>query len=125
MVDYKYFKELIVRSVYSLEEMRRKRIKAAKKARLAKIKELQSQIKKDEPLQDRLQNEPENIDATIKEGMKKVNKTLMKKDDRFKNVIGKITKIKRKADNEKVKEEERAIKKKKKDKKKNISISVK
>ncbi|CAB3225348.1 unnamed protein product [Arctia plantaginis] len=78
-----------------LEEMRRKRIKAAKKAKLAKIKEVQSQIKNEDISQKK--NDPEDIDATIKDGLKKINKSLMKKDDRFKNVIGKISKIKRKA----------------------------
>ncbi|XP_045504709.1 probable ATP-dependent RNA helicase Dbp45A [Colias croceus] len=102
-----------------LEEMRHKRIKAAKKAKLAKIKEIQAQIKNDEMKQndsDRLQqNEMEDIDKTIKDGLRKVNKTLMKKDDRFKNVIGKISKIKRKAENIKQKTgEEKTSKKKKK-----------
>ncbi|XP_045520456.1 probable ATP-dependent RNA helicase Dbp45A isoform X2 [Pieris brassicae] len=86
-----------------LEEMRRKRIKAAKKAKLAKIKEIQGQIKnqdqeKQNDSERLLQNESEDIDKTIKDSMKKVNKSLMKKDDRFKNVIGKISKIKRKAE---------------------------
>ncbi|KAJ2945288.1 hypothetical protein O0L34_g9368 [Tuta absoluta] len=96
-----------------LEEMRRKRIKAAKKAKLAKIKELQSQIKQtdisDPKDHSRIETEiPEkDIDSTIKDNLKKVNKSLMKKDDRFKNVIGKISKIKRKADNVKQKEEKR------------------
>ncbi|KAI8440784.1 hypothetical protein MSG28_009112 [Choristoneura fumiferana] len=39
-----------------------------------------------------------DIDASIKEGLKKVNKNLMKKDERFKDVIGKISKIKKKAE---------------------------
>ncbi|XP_013171645.1 PREDICTED: probable ATP-dependent RNA helicase Dbp45A, partial [Papilio xuthus] len=96
-----------------LEEMRRKRVKAAKKAKLEKIKQIQAQIK-DKKEDDRLQPESENIDASIKDELKKVNKSLMKKDDRFKNVIGKISKIKRKADNMKEKSvEEKEIKKKK------------
>ncbi|XP_073954733.1 probable ATP-dependent RNA helicase Dbp45A isoform X2 [Choristoneura fumiferana] len=93
-----------------LEEMRRKRIKAAKKAKLAKIKVLrESQIKSDtqNPLQ-----ESGDIDASIKEGLKKVNKNLMKKDERFKDVIGKISKIKKKAEAVKQKG---ASKKRKKD----------
>ncbi|XP_073944473.1 uncharacterized protein [Choristoneura fumiferana] len=92
-----------------LEEMRRKRIKAAKKAKLAKIKVLrESQIKSDtqNPLQ-----ESGDIDASIKEGLKKVNKNLMKKDERFKDVIGKISKIKKKA--EAVKQKGASKKKKK------------
>uniref|UniRef100_A0A2H1VJ25 RNA helicase n=1 Tax=Spodoptera frugiperda TaxID=7108 RepID=A0A2H1VJ25_SPOFR len=101
-----------------LEEMRRKRIKAAKKAKLAKIKEVQAQIQADRPSKEenRLHNDAEDIDTSIKEGLKKVNKTLMKKDDRFKDVIGKITKIKRKADNVKAKKdlEVSSAKKKKK-----------
>ncbi|KAJ8728760.1 hypothetical protein PYW07_006456 [Mythimna separata] len=101
-----------------LEEMRRKRIKAAKKAKLARIKEVQSQIQTQNPSQseDRLQNETQDIDASIKDGLKKVNKTLMKKDERFKGFIGKITKIKRKAENVKIKNEvkESGLKKKKK-----------
>ncbi|KAJ8720850.1 hypothetical protein PYW08_006315 [Mythimna loreyi] len=101
-----------------LEEMRRKRIKAAKKAKLARIKEVQSQIQTQNSAQseDRLQNEPQDIDASIKDSLKKVNKTLMKKDDRFKDVIGKITKIKRKAENVKIKNEDKSsgFKKKKK-----------
>ncbi|XP_023953163.2 probable ATP-dependent RNA helicase Dbp45A isoform X2 [Bicyclus anynana] len=102
-----------------LEEMRLKRIKAAKKAKLAKIKEIQAQIKSDETKQDNTihvpQTNTEDIDATIKQSMKKVNKSLMKKDDRFKNVIGKISKIKRKAENAKQKslEEKEPSKKKK------------
>ncbi|XP_072945422.1 probable ATP-dependent RNA helicase Dbp45A isoform X2 [Epargyreus clarus] len=93
-----------------LEEMRRKRMKAAKKAKLAKIKELQAQIKNDnketgQDNENRLQEKETDIDSTIKDGLKKVNKTLMKKDDRFKGVIGKIVKIKRKADNVKQKAE--------------------
>ncbi|XP_075982298.1 putative ATP-dependent RNA helicase Dbp45A [Anticarsia gemmatalis] len=96
-----------------LEEMRRKRIKAAKKAKLAKLKQVQSQIKNEDSTQDRLHNETEDIDASIKSGLKKVNKSLMKKDDRFKNVIGKISKIKRKADNVKAKEVSDSAKKKK------------
>lgn len=88
--------------------MRRKRIKAAKKAKLAKLKELQTQMKPqdggDRKGQDnnRLQQKETqdgDIDVHIVQGLKKVNKSLMKKDDRFKNVIGKISKIKRKADN--------------------------
>ncbi|XP_026495776.2 probable ATP-dependent RNA helicase Dbp45A [Vanessa tameamea] len=90
------------------EEMRRKRIKAAKKAKLAKIKDIQAQIKAAETGgQDtnRLQpSESEDIDATIKNGLKKVNKSLMKKDERFKDVIGKVSKIKRKAENMKLKQ---------------------
>ncbi|KAG7304932.1 hypothetical protein JYU34_010346 [Plutella xylostella] len=106
-----------------LEEMRRKRVRAAKKAKLAKIKELQSQMKPDEGTrqqENRLeQNGTEDIDASIKDGLRKVNKSLMKKDDRFKNVIGKITKIKRKAENvakiqSKAQEKEQSRKKKKK-----------
>ncbi|XP_034836563.1 probable ATP-dependent RNA helicase Dbp45A [Maniola hyperantus] len=100
-----------------LEDMRRKRIKVAKKAKLAKIKQIQAQIKKDEEGQDdpNLSQQTEDIDATIKKSMRKVNKTLMKKDDRFKNVIGKISKIKRKAEKVKQKSvEDREIKKKKK-----------
>ncbi|XP_049878398.1 probable ATP-dependent RNA helicase Dbp45A [Pectinophora gossypiella] len=102
-----------------LEEMRRKRIKAAKKAKLAKIKQLQTQMKEqgegvgqndDSRVR---QSETEDIDATIKDGLKKVNKSLMKKDDRFKNVIGKISKIKRKADNVKEKEVKGRVSKKK------------
>ncbi|KOB75028.1 putative ATP-dependent RNA helicase Dbp45A [Operophtera brumata] len=85
-----------------LEEMRRKRIKLAKKEKLAKIKDIQAQIKRDEP-QDRLHTD-QDIDASIKDGLKKVNRTLMKKDDRFKNFIGKITTIKRKADSVKARE---------------------
>nr|XP_026495776.1 probable ATP-dependent RNA helicase Dbp45A [Vanessa tameamea] len=104
------------------EEMRRKRIKAAKKAKLAKIKDIQAQIKAAETGgQDtnRLQpSESEDIDATIKNGLKKVNKSLMKKDERFKDVIGKVSKIKRKAENMKLKqnsiEEKRSNTKKKK-----------
>ncbi|KAG6461469.1 hypothetical protein O3G_MSEX012650 [Manduca sexta] len=104
-----------------LEEMRRKRIKAAKKEKLSKIKQLQSQFKNDEEgkNEDRLismETEDADIDKTIKDNLKKVNKTLMKKDDRFKNVIGKISKIKRKADNAKQKLEANEIKKKKKKK---------
>ncbi|XP_038218988.1 probable ATP-dependent RNA helicase Dbp45A [Zerene cesonia] len=104
---------------HGLEEMRRKRIKAAKKAKLAKIKEIQAQIKDEGAKQnesDRLQqSEIEDIDKTIKDGLKRVNKTLMKKDDRFKNVIGKINKIKRKAENIKQKTgAEKTSKKKKK-----------
>ncbi|VVC98137.1 unnamed protein product [Leptidea sinapis] len=96
-----------------LEEMRRKRIKAAKKAKLAKIKEIQAQTKKEEEREnERLQNnETEDIDVSIKQGLKKVNKTLMKKDERFKNVIGKISKIKRKA--ERVRQKDGDSKKKK------------
>lgn len=97
--------------------MRRKRIKVAKKAKLARIKEVQSQIQTQNPSQseDRLQNEAQDIDASIKDSLKKVNKTLMKKDDRFKDVIGKITKIKRKAENVKIKKDvaESGLKKKK------------
>lgn len=98
--------------------MRRKRIKAAKKAKLAKIKQIQSEIKQGEETgkssDSRVQqNETEDIDATIKDGLKKVNKSLMKKDDRFKNVIGKISKIKRKADNVKAqKVKDNVVKKK-------------
>lgn len=99
--------------------MRRKRIKAAKKEKLAKIKQIQSEIKKGEETgqkdDNRLQpSETGDIDASIKEGLKKVNKSLMKKDERFKNVIGKISKIKRKAENIKVKTEKEPKKKKKK-----------
>ncbi|XP_039748371.1 probable ATP-dependent RNA helicase Dbp45A [Pararge aegeria] len=103
-----------------LEEMRRKRIKTAKKAKLAKIKEIQARIKDEEARQDDPKTTPtdtDNIDATIKKNMKKVNKTLMKKDERFKNVIGNLSKIKRKAENAKqksLKEEEEPRKKKKK-----------
>ncbi|XP_047538843.1 probable ATP-dependent RNA helicase Dbp45A [Vanessa atalanta] len=93
------------------EEMRRKRIKAAKKAKLAKIKDIQAQIKAGETgSQDtnRLQpSESEDIDANIKTGLKKVNKSLMKKDERFKDVIGKVSKIKRKAENMKLKQNSR------------------
>ncbi|CAH0591682.1 unnamed protein product [Chrysodeixis includens] len=97
-----------------LEEARRKRIKAAKKAKLARIKQVQADIKDQGPQnEDRLQPGPEDIDATIKNELKKVNKTLMKKDDRFKNVIGKITKIKRKADHVKQKGEKQTKKIKK------------
>lgn len=83
--------------------MRRKRVKAAKKAKLAKIKEIQAQIKNQDQAResdaDRPQeNETQDIDKTIKDNMKKINKSLMKKDDRFKNVIGKISKIKQKAE---------------------------
>ncbi|CAG5053983.1 unnamed protein product [Parnassius apollo] len=104
-----------------LEEMRRKKIKAAKKAKLAKIKQIQAEIKntKEDALDDSRLQPPstENIDDSIKEGLKKVNKTLMKKDDRFKNVIGKISKIKRKAENVNQKSvEENEMKKKKKKK---------
>ncbi|XP_013141115.1 PREDICTED: probable ATP-dependent RNA helicase Dbp45A [Papilio polytes] len=95
-----------------LEEMRRKRVKAAKKAKLEKIKQIQAQIKNNK--EDRLLPENENIDVSIKDGLKKVNKSLMKKDDRFKNVIGKIVKIKRKADNLKEKSVEKEVKRKKK-----------
>ncbi|XP_050355560.1 probable ATP-dependent RNA helicase Dbp45A [Nymphalis io] len=91
-----------------LEEMRRKRIKAAKKAKLAKIKDIQAQIKSAETGDNdtnRLQpSESEDIDVTIKNGLKKVNKSLMKKDERFKDVIGKVSKIKRKAENIKSKQ---------------------
>ena len=92
---------------HRLEEMRRKRIKAAKKAKLAKIKEVQAQIQTQNPVlsEDRLQNAVQDIDASIKDSLKKVNKTLMKKDDRFKDVIGKISKIKRKAENVKIKQD--------------------
>lgn len=99
--------------------MRRKRIKAAKQAKLAKIKQLQSQItnqKSETENENRLHNdETEDIDKTIKAGLKKVTKSLMKNDDRFKNVIGKITKIKRKADNVNAKNftEENKLKRKK------------
>ncbi|XP_046970763.1 probable ATP-dependent RNA helicase Dbp45A [Vanessa cardui] len=104
------------------EEMRRKRIKAAKKAKLAKIKDIQAQIKATETGDqdsNRLQpSEPEDIDATIKNGLKKVNRSLMKKDERFKDVIGKVSKIKRKAENMKLKqnstEEKKSNTKKKK-----------
>ncbi|XP_068622904.1 probable ATP-dependent RNA helicase Dbp45A [Battus philenor] len=104
-----------------LEEMRRKRAKLAKKTKLEKIKQIQEQMKgkKDDATDhSRLQSgESEDIDASIRDGLKKVNKTIMKKDERFKNVIGKITKIKRKADNMKQKSvEENEIKKKKKKK---------
>ncbi|CAK1588971.1 unnamed protein product [Parnassius mnemosyne] len=110
-----------------LEEMRRKKIKAAKKAKLAKIKQIQAEIKntKEDALDDSRLQPPtiENIDDSIKEGLKKVNKTLMKKDDRFKNVIGKISKIKRKAENVNQKSvEENETKKMKKKKKKLISV---
>lgn len=93
--------------------MRRKRIKAAKKAKLAKIQQIQSQIKSQEEAgqthnDNRVREmETQDIDATIKVNLKKVNKSLMKKDDRFKDVIGKITKIKRKADNVKQKLEKK------------------
>ncbi|CAH2055643.1 unnamed protein product, partial [Iphiclides podalirius] len=102
-----------------LEEMRGRRIKAAKKAKLEKIKQIQAQIKnnKEDGFDSSRLQPPilENIDASIKEGLKKVNKTLMKRDDRFKNVIGKISKIKRKAENVKQKSvEENESKKKKK-----------
>lgn len=98
--------------------MRRKRIKAAKKAKLAKIQQIQSQIKTQEQAV-RNDNsvreiETQDIDASIKDNMKKVNKSLMKKDDRFKNVIGKISKIKRKADNAKQNEEKKEFVGKKK-----------
>ncbi|KAJ0172552.1 hypothetical protein K1T71_011691 [Dendrolimus kikuchii] len=99
-----------------LEEMRRKRVKAAKKAKLAKIKELQCQLKKEKGEHDDRQQQKEtddNLDDSIKDGLKKVNKTLMKKDDRFKNVIGKISKIKRKAENAKVQKDITTKKKKK------------
>ncbi|XP_013192612.2 probable ATP-dependent RNA helicase Dbp45A [Amyelois transitella] len=100
------------------EEMRRERIKAAKKAKLAKIKEMQSsgQWKNEKgQIDNRLQpTEMEHIDASIRDGMKKVNKRLMKKDDRFKNVIGKICNIKRKAENVKEVKTENLPKKKKK-----------
>lgn len=99
-----------------LEEMRRKRIKTAKKAKLEKIKQIQSQIKNEDVSSNRLKD-TDDIDASIKDGLKKVNKSLMKKDDRFKNVIGKITNIKRKADHQKNKLEDINIKKKKKVKK--------
>ncbi|KPJ07012.1 putative ATP-dependent RNA helicase Dbp45A [Papilio machaon] len=98
-----------------LEEMRRKRVKAVKKAKLEKIKQIQAQIKNKKEDNDRLQPENENIDVSIKDELKKVNKTLMKKDDRFKNVIGKISKIKRKAESiEKKSVEEKEMKRKKK-----------
>ncbi|XP_041970093.1 probable ATP-dependent RNA helicase Dbp45A [Aricia agestis] len=84
-----------------LEEMKRKRIKAAKKAKLAKIKQIQAQLKNEEAKseENRLQPDIEDIDQTIKGEMKKVNKTFMKKDPRFKDFIGKVSKIKRKAEN--------------------------
>ncbi|XP_063831861.1 probable ATP-dependent RNA helicase Dbp45A [Ostrinia nubilalis] len=101
-----------------LEEMRRKRVKEAKKAKLEKIKQLQAQMaSKEETGQsdgNRLQPSETDIDASIKEGLKKVNKGLMKKDDRFKNVIGKISKIKRKAENVKNQTVDKEHKKKKK-----------
>ncbi|KAL0879628.1 hypothetical protein ABMA27_003343 [Loxostege sticticalis] len=100
-----------------LEEMRRKRVKAAKKAKLEKIKQLQAQMGKEEARQsdeNRLQPSEKDIDTSIVDGLKKVNKGLMKKDDRFKNVIGKISKIKRKADNAKNQNVEKEHKKKKK-----------
>ncbi|KAL4703338.1 hypothetical protein ACJJTC_013104 [Scirpophaga incertulas] len=69
-----------------LEEMKRKRIKAAKKSKLAKIKQIQSQMKLDKPEEVGQQSERENkeIDTQIKDSLRKVNKTLMKSDDRFK-----------------------------------------
>ncbi|XP_053616607.1 probable ATP-dependent RNA helicase Dbp45A [Plodia interpunctella] len=100
-----------------LEEMRRKRIKAAKKAKLAKIKQLQSQLKNEagQIEENRLQpTETEDIDASIKDGLKRVNKSLMKKDVRFKNVIGKISNIKRKAESVKEVKTENLPRKKKK-----------
>ncbi|CAG9782485.1 unnamed protein product [Diatraea saccharalis] len=103
-----------------LEEMRESRIKAAKKAKLAKIKELQGHMKEAEARQEddsRLQTTErgdKDIDASIKDGMKKVNKNFMKKDKRFKDVIGKISKIKRKADKVKPQMAEEQVKKKKK-----------
>lgn len=101
--------------------MRRKRIKAAKKAKLAKIKEAQSQINHEDNSQEK--NDPKDIDATIKNGLKKINKSIMKKDDRFKDVIGKISKIKRKADANKAKEDNIEAKKKKNvDKKKSVKL---
>ncbi|CAH2087778.1 unnamed protein product [Euphydryas editha] len=100
-----------------LEEMRRKRIKAAKKAKLAKIKDIQAQLKTTETEKDtnRLESETD-IDATIKDSIKKVNKSLMKKDNRFKDVIGKISKIKRKAENLKAKQSKAEVKPNKKKK---------
>ncbi|XP_026751796.1 probable ATP-dependent RNA helicase Dbp45A [Galleria mellonella] len=107
-----------------LEEMRRKRIKAAKKAKLARIKQIQSKMKEDTEQRDnRLQQsetEDGDIDASIKDGMKKVNKSLMKKDDRFKNVIGKISKIKRKANTVKEIKTENMPRKKKR---KNVTVN--
>lgn len=106
-----------------LEEMRRKRIKEAKKAKLLKIKETQSKLKKEEgQAQNRLEikETEDNIDESIKEGLKNVNKNLMKKDDRFKGVIGKISKIKRKAENVKRQTERDVVTKKKKSEKKKI-----
>lgn len=103
-----------------LEEARRQRIKAAKKAKLAKIKNIQSQMnedKSDANTEERLRPcEDKDIDSTIKEGLKKVNKRLMKQDERFKNVIGKITKIKQSANKLQAKQaaEDMAPKKKKK-----------
>ncbi|XP_059061046.1 probable ATP-dependent RNA helicase Dbp45A [Achroia grisella] len=100
-----------------LEEMRRKRVKAAKKAKLAKIKQIQSKINEEGEQEDnRLRQreiEDKDIDVSIKDGMKKVNKSLMKKDDRFKNVIGKISKIKRKANTVKELKTENMSRKKK------------
>lgn len=98
--------------------MRRKRAKAAKKVKLAKIKAIQEQLKIAETgkVTDRLEPHAD-IDATIKDSIKKVNKSLMKKDDRFKDVIGKVSKIKRKAENMKTKQnqvKDKANKKKKK-----------
>ncbi|XP_045539381.1 probable ATP-dependent RNA helicase Dbp45A [Papilio machaon] len=108
-----------------LEEMRRKRVKAAKKAKLEKIKQIQAQIKNKKEDNDRLQPENENIDVSIKDELKKVNKTLMKKDDRFKNVIGKISKIKRKAESiEKKSVEEKEMKRKKKKRKKKAGFHL-
>ncbi|OWR48253.1 probable ATP-dependent RNA helicase Dbp45A [Danaus plexippus] len=96
-----------------LEEMRRKRVKAAKKAKLEKIKKIQADMKeKEENTGDGPREE--DIDSSIRTGYKKVNKKLMKKDDRFKDVIGKMSKIKRKAENIKEKSDDRNVRKKKK-----------
>ncbi|XP_045453364.1 probable ATP-dependent RNA helicase Dbp45A [Melitaea cinxia] len=101
-----------------LEEMRRKRAKAAKKVKLAKIKAIQEQLKIAETgkVTDRLEPHAD-IDATIKDSIKKVNKSLMKKDDRFKDVIGKVSKIKRKSENMKTKQNQVKDKSNKKKKK--------
>lgn len=98
-------------------------MKAAKKAKLAKIKEMQAQIKGEGAGQSdnsRLQpsEKEDDLDATIKEGLRQVNRGLMKKDDRFKGVIGKIGKIKKKAENVKANME----KEHKKSKKKKVSV---
>lgn len=77
------------------EELRRQRIKAAKRAKLERIKQnmqsnnMTAMTKPVEPSDDR-------IDESIKRGVKLINRKLMKKDNRFKNVIGKVAMVTKK-----------------------------